>query len=171
MSARTGPEGGGGVRGAVLAWIAWWVVCAVLWLLLVDNTHVPELIVGAGVAAFGASAAVGVRQQRRVVLRPRLRWVLRLWRPLASFPRDTWLVARALVRSRRVEGRFLAIPVSQRDDPPTRNHARRVMIQTAASLAPNTYVIGTDFERGLVLVHQLVPTDDPLADADPLGLR
>src|SRR3954449_4647785 len=105
MSARTGPEGGGGVRGAVLAWIAWWVVCAVLWLLLVDNTHVPELIVGAGVSAFGASAAVGVRQQRRVVLRPRLRWVLRLWRPLASFPPDTLLLQPRLCAPRLLPGR------------------------------------------------------------------
>jgi hypothetical protein len=45
------------------------------------------------------------------------------------------------------------------------------MIQAAASFAPNTYVIGTDFDRDLVLVHQLVPTDDPVADADPLRLR
>jgi multisubunit Na+/H+ antiporter MnhE subunit len=171
MSARSGPEGGGGLSGAVAAWVAWWFVCAVLWLLLVDNTHTSELVVGAAVAVLGASAALGVRQQRQVVLRPRLRWLLRLWRPVAAFPRDLWLVTRALVHARRIEGRFVAIPVSEARGDTAEDTARRTMIQAAGSFAPNTYVIGTDFDRDLVLVHQLVPTDDPVGDADPLRLR
>jgi hypothetical protein len=31
--------------------------------------------------------------------------------------------------------------------------------------------VGTDYDEGLLLVHQLVPSADPAADADPLGLR
>jgi multisubunit Na+/H+ antiporter MnhE subunit len=171
MSGERGPEGGGGLPGAIVAWVAWWLICAVLWLLLVDNLHGSELIVGAGIAVIAASSAVGVRQQRRVVLRPRLRWLLRLWRPLAAFPRDTWLVTHALLRARRIEGRFVAMPVSDPQGPHPRDSARRVMMHAAGSFAPNTYVIGTDFDRDLVLVHQLVPTDDPVGDADPLRLR
>jgi hypothetical protein len=137
----------------------------------VDNLHGSELIVGAFVAFVAASSAVGVRQQRRLVLRPRLRWLLRLWRPVAAFPRDTWLVTRALLHARRIEGRFVAMPVSDEQGPPPRDGARRVMMHAAGSFAPNTYVIGTDFDRDLVLVHQLVSTDDPIGDADPLRLR
>jgi len=41
----------------------------------------------------------------------------------------------------------------------------------AASFAPNTFVVGLDPESGLLLVHQLAPSEDPTQDADPLGLR
>lgn len=164
-----GPDGGGGAAGAARAWLAWWVVSAVLWLWLVDNTHGPELIVGAGVSVIGASAALVVRQQRIVVLRPRLRWLLLLlWRPLLAYPRDMWLLVRALPR-RRV-GRFYALESRISGDDP-RAAAQRVVMQVAASFSPNTYVIGTDVDNGVVLVHQLEPTGRIGLDADPLRLR
>jgi multisubunit Na+/H+ antiporter MnhE subunit len=163
-----GPDGGGGAAGAALAWVGWWVVSAALWLWLVDNTHTPELVVGAGVAAIGATAALVVRQQRLVVLRPRLRWLLRLWRPLVTYPRDMWLLVRALPVRRA--GRFVSFESRVEGDDP-RTAARRVLIQTAASFSPNTYVIGTDPDSNRVLLHQLVPTRDVEADADPLRLR
>jgi multisubunit Na+/H+ antiporter MnhE subunit len=163
-----GPDGGGGRLGAVRAWVGWWIVCALLWLWLVDNTHVPELIVGAGVSIIAASGAIVVRQQRLVVLRPRLRWLLRLWRPVLAFPRDMWLLVKALPR--RQTGTFYTLDVTVHGDDP-RSAAQRVLMQASASFAPNTYVIGTDIERQVVLVHQLVRTDDVERDADPLKLR
>jgi hypothetical protein len=168
VDARHGPEGGGGLPGAIGAWAGWWLACAAMWLALVDNTHVPELVVGAGVAALGATAALVVRQQRRVVLRPRLVWIARMWRPLTAYGRDLWKLVRALPA--RGGGRFYAIPASDAADD-ARGAARRVLAQTAGSFAANTYVLGTDHERDLLLVHQLVPGDDPAADADPLRLR
>ena len=163
-----GPDGGGGRLGAVRAWVGWWVASAAIWLWLVDNTHVPELIVGAGVSILAASAALVVRQQRLVVLRPRLRWLFRLWRPLLAFPRDIWLLVKALPRRRA--GTFYALSASVHGDDP-RNAAQRVLMQTSASFAPNTYVIGTDVDREVVLVHQLVATGKIERDADPLRLR
>jgi multisubunit Na+/H+ antiporter MnhE subunit len=163
-----GPDGGGGRLGAARAWLGWWVASALIWLWLVDNTHVPELIVGAFVAVVAASGALVVRQQRRVVMRPRLRWLLRLWRPLATYPRDMWLLVKALPR--RQAGRFYALEARVHGDDP-RSAAQRVLMQGAASFSPNTYVIGTDVDRDVVLVHQLAPTRDIKSDADPLGLR
>ena len=168
MKLTMGPEGGGGRVGAVRAWIAWFVASAVIWLWLVDNTHVPELILGAVVCVIAASAALVVRQQRLVVLRPRLRWLLRLWRPLAAFPRDMWLLVKALPRRRA--GTFYTLRASVHGDDP-HNAAQRVLMQASASFAPNTYVIGTDVDREVVLVHQLVRTGNIERDADPLRLR
>jgi hypothetical protein len=164
-----GPEGGGGAAGAVAAWLGWFVACAVMWLALVDNTHVPELVAGAGVAILGATAALVVRQQRRVVLRPSWRWLAAAWRPLSAYPRDLWRLARALPG--RGGGRFYAVPATSAiaDDP--QSAARRVLVQASGSFAPNTYAIGTDYDKGLLLVHQLAPSDDPAADSDPLRLR
>src|SRR4051794_40495546 len=121
-----GPDGGGGRLGAVRAWVGWWVVSAALWLWLVDNTHVPEMIVGAGVSVVAASGALVVRQQRLVVLRPRLRWLVRLWRPLLAFPRDMWLLVKALPRRRA--GTFYALDAATEGDDP-RTAAQRVLMQ------------------------------------------
>ncbi len=163
-----GPDGGGGGAGAALAWVGWWVVSAALWLFLVDNTHFPELVVGAGVAALGACAAVVVRQERRVILRPRLRWLVRAWRPVAAYPRDLWLLVVALPH--RSRGRLVALPAPDLPDD-ARGAAQRVLMQTAASFSPNTYVIGTDSDAERMLVHQLVDRGRIEEDADPMGLR
>ena len=162
------PAGGGGPAGAALAWVAWWVLCAALWLALVDNTHRQELGAGAVVAVLGATGAVLVRAQRRIVTRPRVRWLLRLWKPVALYPRDLALVTLALLR--RSRGRLVAIPFEPGKEDP-REAARRVLGKSAGSFAPNTYVVGADEEAGLLLVHQLARRDRAADDADPLGLR
>jgi multisubunit Na+/H+ antiporter MnhE subunit len=163
-----GPAGGGGMRGAAAAWVGWWIASTLLWIALVDNLHPSELVTGAAIACVSATAAVRVRQQRLLVLRPRLAWFVRLWRPVLRYPRDMWLLARALPR--RGGGKFAAIPVAGGKDDP-RSGAQRVLLQASGSFAPNTYALGTDYDEGLLLVHQLVPSADPAADADPLGLR
>ena len=165
---RHGPTGGGGIRGAALASLAWWVLSAALWLALVDNTHFQELAAGAVVAFVGAAAAVIVRAQRRFVTRLRPSWLVRLWRPAAYYLRD--LVPVALALARRARGRFVAVPFDAREEDP-REAARRVLMKSAGSFAPNTYVVGADEERGILLVHQLATRDDIAADVDPLGLR
>jgi hypothetical protein len=162
-----GPLGGGGRRGALLAWVAWWLICEGLWLSLVDNTHFHELMVGVVVALIGATAAVLVRSQRILVMRPRARWLLNAWRPLAGYVRELVPVTLALVRGRR--GRLVAVSFDAREEDP-REAARRVFAKSAGSFAPNAYVVGADEERGLLLVHQLVPSSDPAADVDPLRL-
>jgi multisubunit Na+/H+ antiporter MnhE subunit len=162
------PAGGGGPAGAALAWIVWWELCAALWLLLVDNTHVQELGAGALVAVLGATGAVLVRAQRRIVTRPRPRWLLRLWKPVVLYPRDLVLVTLALLR--RSRGRLVAVPYEPREEV-AREAASRELATSAGSFAPNTYVVGADEEAGLLLVHQLVRRERAADDADPLGLR
>jgi multisubunit Na+/H+ antiporter MnhE subunit len=43
-----------------------------------------------------------------------------------------------------------------------------VFTEALGSLAPNTLIVDVDRERRVLLVHQLVPTDDPAAEAKPL---
>lgn len=165
-----GPAGGGGRRGALLAWAIWWMLSAALYLVLVDTVVLPELVTGAVISTIAASLATLVRAQRRVVIRPRLKWLVGLWRPVASYPRDLWTLTRVLARRRPVSGKLYALPFAPGSGDP-RSAARRVLGPSAGSFAPNTFVVGLDPERGLLLVHQLVPSDDPAADADPLGVR
>jgi hypothetical protein len=142
------------------------MVSAALWLALVDNTHRSELVTGAGIACLAATAAVLVRRERRDGLRFRAAWLVRLWRPLALYPRDLWQLVKALPG--RGGGRFSSIPQTA-EDRDALQAGRRVLTQWSGSFAPNTYVIGTDAEHDLLLVHQLVP-GDASADSDPLGL-
>ena len=158
--------------GAVRAWLVWWVLLAALWLALVDTVVGPELVAGAVAAAIAATGAVIVRQQRRLLLRPRLAWVLSAGRPLRGTVADLAPLGRALWRRgvlrRDDESRLVEVPYAAvaGDDPGAAAH--RVFTEVLGSLAPNTLVVGVDRDRRVLLVHQLVPTDDPAADAKPL---
>ncbi|MDQ6806402.1 MAG: hypothetical protein M3065_15875 [Actinomycetota bacterium] len=154
----------------MIAWVGWWLVSAALYFVLVDTLVLPELVTGAVIATIGAGGAMLVRAQRRVVIRPDPVWVVGLWRPIVSYPRDLWRVTRALARRRPVVGKLYALPFEPGSDD-ARSAARRILGPTAGSFAPNTFVVGLDRGSGLLLVHQLVPSEDPAGDADPLGVR
>jgi multisubunit Na+/H+ antiporter MnhE subunit len=157
--------------GAVRAWLIWWALLAALWLALVDTVVVPELVVGAIAAALAAPGAVIVRGQRQLLLRPRLAWVRCAGGPLRRTVTDLVPLARALwrrgVRRRDERGAMTELPYAAvAVDPEAATH--RVFTQALGSLAPNTLVVGVDADRRVLLVHQLVPTADPAAEAKPL---
>ncbi len=157
--------------GALRAWLVWWVLLAALWLALVDTVAAPELVAGAFAAAVAASGAVVVRSRRRVLLRPRPRWLLAAGpaamravtdlRPLAV---TLW---RAAVLRRPAPGRLTEVPYAAVGDDP-REAAHRAWTEALGSLAPNTVVVDIDARRQTMVVHQLVPTDDPRSAAQPL---
>jgi multisubunit Na+/H+ antiporter MnhE subunit len=158
-------------RGLAVAWLAWWVVLAALYLLLVDNTVLPELITGAVVAAVGATGAVLVRGQRRILLRPQPRWLLDAWRPLLGLLTDLVPLARVLVTRgilrRPAPSGLVELPYAHTGDDPTAA-AHRAFTQALGSLAPNTLVVDIDEERGVLLAHQLERGDDAATSARPL---
>jgi hypothetical protein len=97
-----------------------------------------------------------VRAQRDVVLRPRLRWVLEALRPLGRWPRDLWVLARALPS--RPAGRIIEEPFEATGEDP-RSAARRALAVAGGSLAPNVIVVEIDADRGLLVRHELVEDD------------
>jgi multisubunit Na+/H+ antiporter MnhE subunit len=167
-----GPRGGGGRAGAVRAVAIWWVLCAALWFALVDRTRLDELLTGVVAATLGAIAAVLVRQERQIILRPRARWLTGAWRPAVGIVRDLWPLARALVVRgvlRRPEtGRLVELPFDAVEDAP-HDAAFRVLTAGLGSLAPNTIVVDIDTERRVLRAHELEPTADPERGAMPLG--
>jgi multisubunit Na+/H+ antiporter MnhE subunit len=158
--------------GAIRAWVAWWVLCAALWLALVDRVPLDELLTGVVVAALGATAAVLVRRQRRVVIRPHARWLLLAWRPALAMVRDlrplaVTLVQRGILR-RPGTGTIHELPFDVTGDDPA-SHGYRVLTATYGSAGPNTIVLDVDLGAGKLYAHQLVETSDPKAAAMPLG--
>jgi multisubunit Na+/H+ antiporter MnhE subunit len=153
--------------GALRAWLIWWALLAALWLALVDTVLAPELIAGAVAAAIAATGAVIVRQQRRRLLRPRLAWVRSAGGPLRRTVTDLGPLARALVRRRDERGALIELPYGAvADTPEAATH--RAFTEALGSLAPNTLVVDVDRDRRVLIVHQLVPTADPAAEAKPL---
>jgi len=145
--------------------LAWWLALAGLWLALIDNHHLDELMAGVIVVTLATAVAVvatnrmspGVRiplAAARVL--PRVAWRMTL---------DTGLLLRALwqtaVLRRPVRGRWFSEPIDDADTPQARGH--RVVTVLLGSAAPNR-VVG-DAEGGRLVVHELVRTDEPL---DPL---
>jgi multisubunit Na+/H+ antiporter MnhE subunit len=158
----------------LVSWLVWWLVSAALWLALVDKVDARELWVGAAAAAIAATAAVLVRSQRDQVLRPRVRWLRRAWRPLLGLVVDLWPLTVALVRRgilRREEtGALTTVPFEATGDDPEQ-FAHRVLTEALGSLAPNTLVVEIDRERGVLIAHELVPTGRVERNARPLGPR
>ena len=144
-------------RGA--AWSAGFIFAGALYLLLIDITDLPELIVGAGAAAIAARGFELAREQRTVGgLRARLGWLAHAWRPLVNVPGDiaavSALAVRQLVRPREVNGAFRTVPFRCGHDAGLET-GRRAVAQSMGSFAPNTIIIGVDAERELRLGHQL----------------
>ena len=161
------------VRQRIIAWSVGWLFAAALYLLLIDITSLPELYVGAGVAALAASAFELARERQTVGgLSARLRWLGRLHRPLLKVPSDVAVVCalalRQLVAPRQANGAFRVVPFRRGEDD-ERETGRRAIAEWFGSFAPNTIIIGVDAERELILGHQLHVTGDEEA-IDVMGL-
>jgi hypothetical protein len=146
------------VTRRVAAWATAWVLAAALYLLLIDITDLPELLVGAGAAILAATGVELAREQGIVGESIRWRWLLRIYRPILKVPVDIAIVSlmalRATVDRRPRHGTFRALRFAS-DDPEQMAKGRRALAEGFGSLAPNTFVIGVDEERELILAHQL----------------
>jgi multisubunit Na+/H+ antiporter MnhE subunit len=143
------------------------------WLLLTTTINPLEMAAGAVAAAIAATIAELVRIQDLQAIRVRPRWLPRA----GVLPRlvlsDTWTLFRALWRQllfrRRVKGAFLALPFDPGDEDDPYAAGRRALITAAITVTPNTYVVGIDADRNLILVHQLVPASRSRAGREILG--
>lgn len=155
------------------AWCAGGLLAGGLYLLLIDTTSLPELIVAVAAAAIAATGFELAREQRTAGgLTARLRWVRIVYRPLAKVPSDvaavSFVALRQLVRPRQVNGSFRAVPFrcGAENDIET---GRMALAESLGSFAPNTIIVGVDVDRQLILGHQLRPTGGAEA-IDVLGL-
>jgi|SRR5215211_1599414 len=155
-------------------WFVRWVLLMVLWLALTDTKNTQDVLAGVVAAALGATVAGLVTRRGSpkpvakslalLELGPR-----RLLRPLWRLVVDTGILTAALGRrlaGRQVRGSFRGVRF--RPDAPRRSAAGRLLTEVWGSLTPNRYVVGIDEEEGLLMVHELVPADEP---ADPLARR
>lgn len=137
--------------------ITGWVMAAALYLLLIDITDLPELIVGAGAAVLAATG-FELARERRAVPRARPHLLARAYRPVLMVPSDlvrlTIVLFRQLRRPRDTVGEFRTAPF--RTMPEEEGEiGRRALTESLGSFSPNTIIIGVDGDRQVVLAHQL----------------
>jgi hypothetical protein len=155
------------------AWSAGWAFAGALYLLLIDITSLPEVIVGCGAATIAATGFELAREQQTAGgLTARLRWLARVYKPLMKAPSDIAIVSlvalRQLVKPKPVNGTFRAVPFhcGPGHDVET---GRQALAESFGSFAPNTIIVGVDADADLILGHQLHPMGGPEA-IDVLGL-
>jgi multisubunit Na+/H+ antiporter MnhE subunit len=129
------------------------------WVWVDDTLGLAELLAGAGAAALGAFAAELVQHQSATHFRMRIDWAVPALRLPIRLARDLALVLAALWR-KVVAGEdppsgFRLIPVAPGDDAPE-GVTRRMLIVGGNSFTPNTFVLGIDRERQVMVVHDLV---------------
>jgi multisubunit Na+/H+ antiporter MnhE subunit len=141
------------------SWFTWWVLMMSFWVMLDDSVATDELLAGAGAAALAALLAELVSYQAASRFRMRIEWIVPALRLPGEVARDTVIVYHALWR-RVVNGEqppsaFLELPARFGDDTPE-GATRRTLLIGGASIAPNTFVLGIDSERDVMVVHRLV---------------
>lgn len=169
------------VRHRAAVWLAWWTLMMSLWVMIDDSLQFDELLAGAGAAALAAVAAEFAAYQASVRYRVRPGWWLaaEILRLPAEVARDTLTVfgalARTLVTGRAPEGGYAEIPAGgpaggkgapaggkgapageQGEAGGLPGEAGRVLLTGVRSFAPNTFVLGIDDERHVLVVHRLV---------------
>jgi multisubunit Na+/H+ antiporter MnhE subunit len=139
--------------------LVWWVLMMSFWVVIDDSINTDELLAGAGAAVLAALLVELVSYQAATRFRMRIEWLV----PALSLPgqvvRDTVIVYRALwrrlVRGEQPPSAFLEVPARFGDDTPE-GVTRRTLLVGGTSVAPNTFVLGLDQDRDVMVVHRLV---------------
>jgi multisubunit Na+/H+ antiporter MnhE subunit len=144
-------------RAAV--WLVWWALLMSLWVIQDDSLQADELLAGAGAAAIAATLAELAGYQASTRLRMRVEWLGPAFRLPGGLVRDTAVVFAALwrqiVRGQPPNSGFREVPV-RFGGQSIEDKSRRALLVGGNSVAPNTFALGLDRGREVMVVHHLV---------------
>jgi hypothetical protein len=140
-------------------WLIWWVLMMSFWVIQNDSLQTDELLAGAGAAALAAALAELAGYQAATRLRMRINWLQPALRLPAHLVRDTGVVFaalwRQLVHGQAPRSGFREEHVRFGGDS-LEDKTRRALLVGGKSVAPNTFVLGLDGERDVMVLHHLV---------------
>lgn len=144
------------------SWLVWWILMMSFWVMLDDSINTDELLAGAGAAALAAFFAELVTYQAATRFRMRIEWLVPAFSLPGQVVGDLIIVYRALWRrlahGEQPPSAFLELSARPGDGTPE-GMTRRVLLIGGTSIAPNTFALGIDQERDVMVVHRLVPED------------
>lgn len=151
-------------RGNWRFWFGWFIPLNLLWFVFIGGFDVAETIFGLFASAIAATAATAVRRTGLVEFRPRLMWLIAIWRVGPRIFVETYqlfmVLWRRIVRGEPIRGRFRTEPFRLGSDD-RRTGARRAVRTIGESIAPNAYVVGIDDDHHEVLVHEILTARRP----------
>lgn len=151
------------VARRVGSWLVWWVLLMSFWVMIDDSVNTDELWVGAGVAAMAALVAELVTYQAATRFRMRFEWLVPALRLPGQVARDMVIVyaalGRCLFRGEQPPSAFLELPARFGDNSPE-GATRRTLLVGGTSVAPNTFALGIDKDRDVMVVHRLVVKEE-----------
>ncbi len=140
-------------------WLAWWVLMMSFWVIVDNSIEAGELLAGAGAAALAALLAELAGYQAATRLRMRIEWLgpaLRLPLAVASDSGTVFVALwRQVVLRQPPRSGFRELAVRYGGET-LEDKTRRALLVGGTSLAPNTFTLGLDAERNVMVVHQLV---------------
>jgi multisubunit Na+/H+ antiporter MnhE subunit len=149
-------------------WAVWWVLLMSFWVVLDYSTESDELLAGAGAAALGAFLAELVAHQTGSRFRMRPRWLVPVLGLPGQVARDTVVVFgalwRRLARGEDPASGFREVPARYGGDS-AHGVTRRVLLIGGKSVAPNSFVLGMEPDRDVMIIHQLVVSEGKPAEA------
>jgi multisubunit Na+/H+ antiporter MnhE subunit len=149
--------GGRRAFSAVLEVAWWWGAAVGIWLLTLSSVTFPDLIAAIGCGLPCGLAARAGRHAMRAAWRPRLGWVRWLAPLPAQIVTDSARVLAVAVRGLggdRDPGELREIRLAAGEDPAARS-AHQALAGLMLSLTPGTFVLESDPEENIVVVHSL----------------
>lgn len=151
--------------------LLYWAASFCLWLLFVDTTREHELWLAAAASVVAASGAEVVRAQPFADFRPRLVWLLQAWREpwyiLEGCTTIFWVFLKHFIHP---EPSVLREVVYDPGGSEPADAARRALAITYTTVPPNFVVLGIDFDKRVMLVHQVIESETPTMTRN-LGAR
>jgi multisubunit Na+/H+ antiporter MnhE subunit len=145
------------------AWLIWWVLLMSLWVIAQDSIATDELLAGAGAAALAAFLAELAGHQAAARLRMRIEWLQPAFELPARVVQDTLIVFvalwRRLARGEEPDSGFRELACEYGPDT-IEGKTRRALLLTGNSVAPNSFALGIDPDRNVMVAHQLVLTEE-----------
>jgi hypothetical protein len=143
-------------------WLVYFAASFCLWLLFVNTTHKHELWLAAASSIIAATAAEIVRALPFADFRPRLGLVLQAWREpwyiVEGCATIFWVFAKHFFKP---EPSVLREVVFDPGGSDPASAARRALAIAYTTTPPNFVVLGIDFDKRVMLVHQVSQSYTP----------
>jgi hypothetical protein len=144
----------------VAFWLGSWLALFWLWILLVGEWDATQWIAAAGAATIGASLGEVARARAGLAARLPVRALADVPQILLAVVLDfgivVWALLVSIARRDVVRGTFRSHELDTGGDD-VRGVGLRAWTELAATYSPNAYVVEIEPDRGLVLLHDLVP--------------
>jgi len=146
------------------SWIGHFLVMFVLWFMFAAKVEPGEILVGIAGAALAAVGDATIRRSWSPRFRPRIAWLLEVWRLPGYAISGCVVIFKVLIRRlilQKEPNSFLRSVAFDPGGETARAAARRTLALFMTTFGPNFIVIGIDKESKTMLVHPIEESDMP----------